>query len=69
MDRSRSRCNVTGVSGLAGAKAACTAPLNAALVNQIKANPGGFYVNVHNAAFPNGAIRGQLFKATATQDK
>jgi hypothetical protein len=24
------------------------------------ANPGGFYVNLHNAGFPAGAIRGQI---------
>lgn len=30
------------------------------VADAIKANPSGFYVNVHNAEFPNGAIRGQL---------
>jgi len=31
-----------------------------ALVDEIRNNPGGFYVNVHTADYPNGAIRGQL---------
>jgi hypothetical protein len=31
-----------------------------ALVDEIRNNPGGFYVNVHTADFPDGAIRGQL---------
>ena len=30
------------------------------LLNEIRANPAGFYVNVHTAEFPDGAIRGQI---------
>lgn len=31
-----------------------------ALVDEIRANPRGFYVNVHTADYPAGAIRGQI---------
>jgi len=55
-------------SGLSGAWAKCISVADT-LANAIRANPGNYYVNVHNSAFPNGAIRGQLFQATATQDK
>jgi hypothetical protein len=30
--------------------------------NRIEGNPENFYVNLHTAAYPNGAIRGQLMK-------
>ena len=32
-----------------------------ALVDQIRRTPGNFYVNVHTAQYPNGAIRGQIY--------
>ena len=32
------------------------------LMQMIAAKPAGFYVNIHNAEFPGGAIRGQLKK-------
>ena len=37
----------------------CSFP-SAALVTQLQNNPAGFYLNVHTADFPGGAIRGQL---------
>jgi hypothetical protein len=33
-------------------------------VRAVRMNPAGFYCNIHNMAFPNGAIRGQLEAST-----
>jgi hypothetical protein len=32
-------------------------------IRMIQNNPSGYYVNVHNKPFPNGAVRGQLSPA------
>jgi hypothetical protein len=38
----------------------CLTGQNTADLGRIAANPSGFYVNVHTADFPGGAVRGQL---------
>jgi hypothetical protein len=43
-----------------GASAACVR-LTRSRADALNANPGDFYVNVHTAGLPNGAVRGQLF--------
>jgi len=35
---------------------------DAAVIKDIMQNPANYYVNVHDAAYPKGAIRGQLSK-------
>lgn len=44
-----------------GSSSGCTSA-DPALIKEIRQNPSGFYVNVHNADFPAGAVRGQLGK-------
>jgi len=43
-----------------GTSSGCAQGVDAALIQEIMANPSGFYVNVHNPEFQAGAIRGQL---------
>jgi hypothetical protein len=49
----------------ADGKAAGCAAVARPLVAQILASPAGYYLNVHTAAFPGGAIRGQLTGTSA----
>ena len=61
-----------GKSGVAGAvvvplymgtpKTKGCVTVKASLAKEIAKTPSGFYVNVHNAAYPGGAMRGQLSK-------
>jgi|GEM_PF-1542741 len=39
-----------------------TVSVSEALIKEIRQNPSAFYVNVHNAEFRPGAVRGQLSK-------
>lgn len=41
---------------------------DAALLAQLKAEPGSFYANLHTAEFPGGAVRGQLHKVNTDFD-
>lgn len=36
--------------------------VNKDVIEDIMKNPANYYINVHNAEFPNGALRGQLGK-------
>ena len=50
--------------GTGSAVTGCQA-VDPALISQIRATPGAFYVNVHSPEFPGGAIRGQLLSVAA----
>lgn len=47
-------------TGNPGASSGCK-NVNANLLGRIAATPGNYYVNVHTAQYPDGAVRGQLF--------
>jgi hypothetical protein len=47
-------------AGDPGASSDCV-DVPGSLARAIRKNPAKFYVNVHTAAFPGGAVRGQLF--------
>ena len=43
----------------------CLEGLDTALLTSIKANTAGYYLNVHTSVYPDGAIRGQLARASS----
>ena len=45
-----------------GSSSGCVEDVDEDLIKAIRQNPAGYYVNVHNADFPGGAVRGQLSK-------
>ena len=47
-------------NGDPGASSACV-PIREDVAATIRARPNAFYVNVHTADFPGGAVRGQVF--------
>jgi CHRD domain-containing protein len=47
-------------TGDPGASSACVR-ISRSLARGLRRNPSKFYVNVHTADLPNGAVRGQLF--------
>jgi hypothetical protein len=50
------------VVGFGGQLSGCATGVNEDLIKDIRQNPENYYVNVHTAPFPGGAIRGQLSK-------
>jgi hypothetical protein len=55
---------VTLTAPATGTSTGCVDNVSVALIKELRQTPEKFYVNVHNADFPNGAIRGQLGKGT-----
>jgi hypothetical protein len=45
-----------------GTSSGCVTDVSPELIKVITQNPQNYYVNVHNADFPAGALRGQLSK-------
>ena len=56
------------VDGFEGTSEGCVEDQDAATLQAIVDDPAGYYVNIHTADFPGGAIRGQLVGASESPD-
>ena len=48
---------------VSGSSSGCVSEVSKEVIQNILKSPSDYYVNVHNAEYPGGAVRGQLTKA------
>ena len=53
---------VVGLTAPTSGMSTGVAMVDKELIKAIRKNPSAYYVNVHNPAYPAGAVRGQLMK-------